>query len=33
MKNFDEDNTGIRFFKNENGEIEFQFVKLNDMSP
>lgn len=33
IQNFDEENTGIRFFKNENGEIEFQFIKLNDMSP
>jgi len=33
IKNFDEENTGIRFFKNDKGEIEFQFVKLNDMSP
>jgi len=23
IKNFDEENTGIRFFKNDKGEIEF----------
>ena len=33
IKNFDEENTGIRFIKNDKGEIEFQFLKLNDMSP